>query len=410
MSGVLSRFLARRSLDETNSQGLLGFLAGMGALWQTASGVTVTPDSSLQSATVFACVRLLADSVSSLPLHTYRRLTGGGKERAVDYPLYAVLHDLPNPEMTSVDYWSASVGHLCLWGNVYSEIETTKGGDIKALWPLRPDRTAPRRNPKTKLIEYVVRVPNETNPVVLPAERVMHVRAFGTSGLLGLSVIQYNKQTIGLDLAAEEFGARFFGNGAVPGLVLQHPGVMNEGAYARLRDSWREEHQGLSNAQRFAILEEGMTVEKIGIPPEDAQFLETRKYQRSQIAAMFHVPPHMIGDLDRASFSNIEQQSLDYVVNTLRPLLVRLEKSVYRSLMTPAERMQYFAEFLVDGLLRGDIASRYAAYATGRQWGWLSQNDIRAMENMNPIDGGDEYLKPLNMTPSNADGGTKGGN
>lgn len=405
MKGLLTRLFERRALEETNAQGLMGFLNGLGALWQSATGVTVTPESSLQSSAVYACTRLLADVVASLPLISYQRQSDGGKSRASNWALSPVLHDMPNPEMSSMDFWSTAVGHMCLWGNAYAEIDTNQAGDVSAVWPLRPDRTMPRRNRNTKLIEYVIQLPSET--VVLPAERVMHIRAFGTSGLMGLSPIQLAKESIGLAMATEEFGARYFGNGATPGVVLKHPGVMSQDAYDRLKESWRTQHEGLTNAQRTAILEEGVTIEKIGIPPNDSQFLETRKFQIIDIARMFHIPPHMIGDLEHgASYASIEQMSLDFVIYTLRPWLVRLEKGIFRSLLTPTERKQYFVEFLVDGLLRGDLASRYAAYAVGRQWGWLSVNDIRSRENMNPIEGGDQFMVPLNM--SNASGGGNG--
>jgi hypothetical protein len=201
-------------------------------------------------------------------------------------------------------------------------------------------------------------------------------------------------------MAAERYGATVFGNGAVPGGVLRHPGELSDKAYDRLVASWAERHQGLSNAQRLAILEEGMEYVKIGIPPEDAQFLETRKYQRSEIAAIFRVPLHMIGDLERATFSNIEHQSVEFLTNSLAPWLRRREQRYNRSLLVGTERQRYFVEYLVDALLRGDTQTRYAAYAIGRQWGWLSVNDIRARENMNPVDGGEEYLVPMNMAPA----------
>jgi HK97 family phage portal protein len=409
--GILSRLFARRALTEANAQGLLGFLQGLGSLWQTTSGAVVTPEGSLQSTTVFACVRVLTGAIASLPMLTYRRRADGGRDRATNHYLYPVLHDVTNGEMTAFEWRECTVGHLALWGNAYSEIEENNAGQVIGLWPLRPDRVLPRRNPSTKQIEYVVQVPKGGPPVVLPAERVMHVRGLGTSGLFGLSPIQMARQAIGLSLAAEEFGARFFANGATPGLVLHHPGLLSDEAYKRLKESWKEQHEGLSNAQRTAILEEGVTVEKIGIPPEDAQFLETRKFQVADIARVYGIPPHMVGDVERSTSwgTGIEQQGIGFVTYTLDPWLVRIEQRAGMSLLMPAERREYFIQFLVDALLRADTQARYAAYNTARQGGWMSVNEIRSRENMNPIPGGDTYLSPLNMTPVGAPAGGDAG-
>jgi HK97 family phage portal protein len=375
----------------------------MGALWSTTTGITVTPELSLQQSTVLACVRVIAETLAMLPIHIYERLPNGGKRRAPDMPLYPVIHDLANPEMTSNEFFETLIGHVALRGNGYAEIQTNRGGDVMALWPLRPDRTAPRRNKDTQRIEYVIQMPTGA-PVVLPGENVLHVRGFGTTGLIGLNPVQLARQAIGLGLATEQFGASFFGNGASPSIVLKHPGEMSPLAYERLQKSWREQHEGLSNAQRTAILEEGVTLEKVGVDPDDAQFLETRKYQVRDIARFWRVPPHMVGDLEQATFSNIEEQGINFKTYTLLPWLVRVEKAIYRCLLTPTERQRYFAEVLSDALERGDITKRYNAYNTGHNGGWLSQNDIRDKENMNPIDGGDVYLQPLNMAPTGQGG------
>jgi HK97 family phage portal protein len=369
---------------------------------RTASGVTITPDTAMQATTVYACVRILSETVASLPLPLYRRVGDRGRERAIDHPLYTLLHDAPNPEMTSFELRETLMGHLALWGNSYCDIETDGAGRVTALWPLRPDKMAVRRDKGTGLIVYEYTLPGTMQKVQLAADRILHLRGLSVNGLVGLPPIAMARQSIGLAIATEEFGARFFSNNAQPGVVLEHPGKLGEEAYTRLRESWSETHSGLSNAHRVAILEEGMKLDKIGIPPNDAQFLETRKFQAVEIARIFRVPPHLIGDLDRATFSNIEQQSLEFVIHTIRPWLVRIEQAITRSLLMPSERRTYFAEFLVDGLLRGDTTSRYQAYAIGRQWGWLSINDVRERENMNPVAGGDAYLEPLNMTEAGA--------
>ena len=371
----------------------------------TAAGVAVTPTTALTNTAVLAAVRVLAESVASLPLIVYERLERG-KQRAPQHWLYPLLHDAPNPEMTAFEWRELGMVHLALWGNFYNEIELSNSGRPLALWPLRPDRMTMLRDGG----ELVYRVDLQDGQAVeLGAERVFHVRGMGSDGLKGYSLISLARQAIGLGLAAEEFGARFFGNGAVPGIVLQHPGVLGGEAYERLRNSWNERHQGLENAQRAAILEEGMTVEKIGIPPEDAQFLATRQFQVVEVARIFRIPPHLLMDLERATFSNIEQQSIEFVVQTLRPWLVRWEQAIAARLQTPADRQRYFAEFLIDGLLRGDTVSRYQAYSIGRQWGWLSANEIRELENANPVDGLDEYLVPMNMADATAGGQEDGG-
>jgi HK97 family phage portal protein len=395
--GLLSRLLEQRSSARYPPQWLLEAVRG-GV--DTSAGISVSPSTSLQSTAVFACVRILAESVASLPLILYERLERG-KQRATGHPLYFILHDLPNPEMTSMEFREVLMGHLALWGNAYCEIVADGSGRVLELWPLRPDRMQVLRENGNLIYKYSL---PSGGTVLLRNDQVMHIRAFGTDGVLGLSPIALARQAVGLSLATEEFGARFFGNGARPGIVLQHPGRLSEEAVRRLRMSWEDRHQGLSNAHRIAILEEGMSVAQVGIPPEDAQFLETRRFQVTEIARIFRVPPHMLADLERATFSNIEHQSIEFVTHTVRPWLVRWEQAINRDLILPRERGRYFAEFLVDGLLRGDIESRYRAYSIARQNGWLSANDIRELENMNPIDGGGVYLIPMNMVPAGGDG------
>ena len=323
----------------------------------------VSPSTALQVTAVFACVRILAETVAGLPLHVYRRLENGGKARAPDHYLYSLLHYLPNPEMTSFEFREVMMGHVCTWGNAYAEIEFDRAGRVRALWPLRPDRmTVKRVNGRLQYI-YKLSKPDSQGrtEITLRDEQVFHVHGLGSDGIVGYSPIHLARQAVGLALAAEEFGARFFGNDARPGVVLEHPGQLGDEAHKRLRESWESRHGGLDKSHRVAILEEGLKVHEIGLPPEDAQFLQTRKFQVSEIARMFRIPPHMIADLERATFSNIEHQSLEFVIHTIRPWLVRWEQEIYRSLLTPQERKTYFAEFLVDGLLRGDIKSRYGA-------------------------------------------------
>lgn len=394
--GVISALFERRT--SSFEQVLLASQAGA----NTATGKPVTALSSLRNTAVFACVRVLAESVASLPLILYQRQERG-KRRAIEQRLYGLLHDLPNSEMTSIELRETLMGHLALWGNAYSEIQRDGTGRVIGLWPLRPDRVDVRRG-SDKRLYYQVFFGDELDPkaehATLMDYQVMHIRGIGYDGVKGLSPIGLAREAVGLALATEEYGARFFGNGARPGGVLQHPGALSDRATEKLRASWAAMHQGLTQSHRIAILEEGMQYKQIGIPPEDSQFLETRQFQVNEIARLFRVPPHMIGDLTKSSFSNIEHQGLEFVIHTLRPWLVRWEQAVYRDLLTPTERKSFFAEHLVNALLRGDIETRFNAYAQGRQNGWLSANDIRELENLNPVDGGDIYLQPLNMIPA----------
>lgn len=398
--GPLNIKWERRSTLANPEKWLIDWFSGGG---KAASGVTVNETTALNATAVFSAVDILSRTLASLPLPVYHRLQGGGKERATDHPLYVLLHDLPNPEMTSFELRQALMGHLALWGNAFAEIERDNGGRVIGLWPLRPDRMQVRRDERGLRYEYSL---SSGSGVVLRQRNVMHIRGLSSDGIVGYSPIRLAREAIGLSLATEEFGARFFGNGSRPGGVLQHPGKLSEDASKRLKKSWEEMHQGLTQAHRVAILEEGMTWQQVGIPPEDAQFLETRKFQVTEIARIFHVPPHMLADLERSTFSNIEHQGIEFVVHTMRPWLVCWEQAIKRDLFLSAERNTYFAEFLVDGLLRGDTKSRYEAYAVGRQNGWLSADDIRELENMNPLpDGqGKIYLVNGNMVPADQAG------
>ncbi|MBK8211614.1 MAG: phage portal protein [Rhodospirillales bacterium] len=361
----------------------------------------MSTEGSLGYAAVLAATRVLSEGVAQLPLILYER-EAKGRRRATDHRLYPLLHAAPNPAMTSFELRELMMIHLPLWGNAVCEIVRDSAGRPAQLWPLMPQwMTINAAVDGTRW--YTYRPPGFAE-VPLRSEQVLHVPGMGSDGIAGRSLIRLARESVGLGMAAERYGATVFGNGTVPGGVLEHPGELGEEAYERLRKSWSERHEGLANAQRLAILEEGMKYNRIGIPPEDAQFLETRKFQRTEIAAIFRVPPHMIGDLERATFSNIEQQSLDFVIYTLSPWLVRIEQRISLQLLSQAERARFYVEHLVDGLLRGDIASRYQAYSTGRQWGWLSANDVRQLENMNPVADGDAYLVPLNMIEMGAEG------
>lgn len=382
----------RRDLNPANAWGLMQSLRSVYSP-QSAAGVTVRPDQAMRCAAVFACVRVIAETAASLPLPTYRRLRGGGKERDPGHAVYTVLHDQANPEQTAMELRENYLGHLNLWGHGYAEIEYDGAGDVVALWPLRPDRTTVRRDADGQLW-YTTMIERLSTTVVLPAYRVWH-----TAGFMGLSPIAQAREAIGLALAAEESGARFFSNDSRPGGVLKTTKRLDDKAFKRLKTSWEQTHGGLSNRHRVAILEEGVEWQAIGIPNEQAQWLETRKFQLSEIARMFRVPPHMIADLDRATYSNIEQQAIEFVVQCLRPWLVRLEQSIKRDLFTEQERQTWFAEHLVDGLLRGDAKARAEALDIQRRNGVINADDWAELENRNPLPAGQgkAYWMPANM-------------
>ena len=360
----------------------------------TNSGKTVNERTAMQTTAVYACVRILAETIASLPLHTYMN-TETGKEKAREHPMYHLLSDSPNPEMTSFVFRETLMGHLLLWGNSYSQIIRDGHGKVVALYPLLPDKMKVERSENGE-IYYIYN--SEGKDYLLRNTEVLHIPGLGFDGLIGYSPIAMAKNAIGMAIATEEYGAKFFANGANPGGVLEHPGIVKDPQ--RIRDSWNSVYQGTSNAHRVAVLEEGMKFSPIGIPPEQAQFLETRKYQTEEICRIFRVPPHLVGDLERATFSNIEHQSISFVVHTIRPWLVRIEQSINKSLFTDEEKKEYFVSFVVEGLLRGDYESRMRGYSIGIQNGFMSPNDIRRLENLNPIpseEGGNTYMVNGNM-------------
>ena len=346
---------------------------------RTSSGENVDEFKAMQTTAVYACVRILAEAVASLPIHIYER-TSNGREKKFEHPLYFLLHDEPNPEMSSFVFRETLMTHLLIWGNAYIQIIRDKSGQVISLYPLLPDKMSVHRDENGKLY-YKYQRQTEENPnfkdkgsVILKQEDVLHIPGLGFDGLIGYSPIALAKNAIGMTLATENYGASFFKNGANPGGVLEHPGILKDPK--RVRDSWNAVYNGVTNAHKVAVLEEGMKYTQIGIPPEEAQFLQTRKFQINEIARLYRIPPHMIGDLEKSSFSNIEQQSLEFVKYTLDPWVVRLEQAFKRSLFLPEEKKKYFVKFNVDGLLRGDYQSRMSGYAIARQNGWLSTNDL----------------------------------
>ena len=371
----------------------------------TTAGKTVTERSAMQMTAVYSCVRILAEAVAGLPLHLYKYTDGGGKEKALDHPLYRLLHDEPNPEMSSFVFRETLMTHLLLWGNAYAQVIRNGKGEVIALYPLMPNKMSVDRDENGRLYYTYYRGSDEAIKkkdfaVTLQPSDVLHIPGLGFDGLVGYSPIAMAKNAIGMAIACEEYGAKFFANGAAPGGVLEHPGTIKDPQ--RVRESWQSTFGGSGNANKIAVLEEGMKYTPIGISPEQAQFLETRKFQINEIARIFRVPPHMVGDLEKSSFSNIEQQSLEFVKYTLDPWVIRWEQSIQRALLSQGEKAEYFVKFNLEGLLRGDYQSRMNGYAIGRQNGWMSANDIRELENLDRIpaeEGGDLYLINGNMLP-----------
>ena len=370
------------------------------------AGKSVNPKNAVQMSTVYACVRVIAETIASLPLAVYEE-TETGSQKATEHPLYRILHDEPNPEMTSFVLREVMLSHLLLWGNSYCQIIRTGKNHIAGLYPLLPDRMEVDRDSKTGALVYTYTT-TEGNAVKLKPSDVLHIPGLGFDGIMGYSPIALEKNAIGLGIAAEEYGSTFFKNGARPSGVLTHPNTVRDPK--RLRDNWNATYGGSSNGGKVAILEENMSFTPISLPNNEAQFLETRRFQVEEICRIYRVPPHLVGNLDRATFSNIENQSIDFAVHTIRPWLVRIEQAMNRALFSDTEKGRFYVQFNLDGLMRGDYKSRMEGYAIARQNGWMSANDIRALENLNPIpdeEGGSTFLVNGNMVPVNLCGVTQ---
>jgi HK97 family phage portal protein len=368
-----------------------------------SAGVRVDYDTAMMYAPFFAGVRVIAEDLGLLPLFLYERLKRG-KDRATGHSLYPLLHDAPNPMMGAMSFKEALQGHAITWGRGVAYVVThERTGVIEELWPLRPDRLRVKVRQMGKgRVERWIQYRDDVNGIyanLAPGEYLC-INGLGDDGVTGYSVVELAANSIGLGLATEHYGAKTFSNGAAPAGALSHPENLSPEARKRMADDWENIHRGIDRAHRVAILEEGVTWQQVGLPNDANQFLETRKLQVTDMARWLRLPPHKIGDLDRATFSNIEEQQLDYVSSALNAWLTRWEQAVLTQLLLPEERARYFPEHLVDALLRGNTVARYQAYAVGRQWGWLSANDVRERENMNPVEGGDAYLVPLNMVPA----------
>ncbi len=364
----------------------------------TAAGQNVTNDTALTVSAVYACVTVLSESVAMLPMIVYRRLADGGRERATNHPLYKLLTQRPNDWQTPFEFFQLMMVHLALRGNSYSFIVVGNDGVVQQLMPLHPDRVQPFWV-SAGVVAYRYQPPQGPQTILL-ADEVMHVRGFpSTDGLTGLSTIQLHRETIGAAMGQLDYSARFFQNDATPSGIIESPGVLNDEDIAASRKYWELDHKGSERAHRIAFLEAGQSYTPISISPQDAQFIEGRQFSVTDIARIFRVPPHMISELSKATFSNIENQSLQFVIFSLTAWTTRIEQSAERDLFTDVQRQTLFPEFLETALLRGDQKGRSEFLSKMVINGIMTRNEARRVENMNPLDGLDEPLTPAGTLP-----------
>lgn len=386
--GFIRRFFEKRATLRNPPDWLYKAFTGGSP---TLSGQTVSPDTALTLSSYYAAIRAISEDVGKLPLILYRRLEPRGKERAAGHPLYRLLHDSPNVEMSTMSFRETLTLHAIGWGNGLAEIVRDGAGNPVALWPLDPSKVRIDRGPDKRL-RYRIWVGNAE--VTLQSRDVFHLHGLGFDGVTGYSVAHLARECIGEALAAGKSGAAFFGNNSTPSGVLEAPNPISAEAFKNLAKSWKEKFQGAEKSHQVVVLEQGIKFTPIGIPNKDAQWIEAREFHVSELARWLRIPPHKIGHLRNSTFNNIESQSIEYVVDCLQSWLVRWEQEISRKLLP--ERSDLFAEHLVDGLLRGDTAGRFNAYRTAILAGWMSRNEARALENLNPVDGLDEFLTPLN--------------
>jgi len=391
----IKQAFAFRSHPRSPSRWLMELFGGA----ESAAGIRVNAENALQVSAVYACVRVISETLATLPVGIFEHTADGGNKPAPGHPAWALLKGMPNPEMTPLEFKEMLTAHTALRGNSFAQIIHDGAMRPRQLWPLHPDRVSIRRDGGELFYEYR---PTQGATQVFPASEILHLRGLMSDGVWGMNPIAVARETFGAAIATQGYGARFFANDAAPGGVLEHPNSLSDKAHDNLRKSWEDNHKGFLNGRRPAILEEGMKWTTLSIKPEEAQFLETRKFQVQDIARIFRVPPHLIQDLERSTFSNVEQQSIDFVTHTMLGWVSRWEQALSAKLLTEAERERFFFKFNLNALLRGDVAARFTAYAVGRQWGWLSANDVRRLEDLNPLPSevGDVYLSPLNMIPA----------
>lgn len=395
--GIFTSLIEGRS--SSNVSNPEKWLIDMFGGYQSKAGVNVNEDTAIKVVAVFACVRLLSEQIASLPLHMYKK-SKSGKEKAFDHPLYTVLNDIPNPEQTAFEFWQMMMVNMLLTPDGFAEIVRDGAGNIIELWPIPTNRVVVDRNPRTFELMYHVTFEDGTYDTLYP-DNMLHIKGMRMQRIEGYRPIELARECIGLSIAAEEYGSAYFANGTHPSGFIEYPDKLNEAKLKDYKEEIKKAYSGLGNAHRLMLLEQGSKFNKIASSPEEAQMLETRKHQVIEIARFFNVPPHKIMDLERATFSNIEEQNISFVGDTLVPWCIKIRQSIFKDLLTPWERKKYFAEYNLGALMRGNLESRYTSYAVARNWGWLNVNEIRELENMNGIgDEGDTYLQPLNMVPA----------
>ena len=362
----------------------------------STSGEAVNSDTALRLATVFACQNLIAKSIAQLPIHLLEKSAKNERKHATQHPYYSLLYRRPNPQMTSYQFFQTMQSHVLMHGNAIAEMVMAKNGDVLELWPWDAGKVRIEEDGWTN----TYKVQTKTGWRAIPADRVFHLRGLVVKGLRGLSPLDAARETIGEGIAQGKFSARFYKNSARPGGVIERTGTfLNQEAAEQFKTSWQRA-QGGENMHKVAILEPGMTYKPMGITQENAQFLETRRFNQTEICAFFGVPPHMVGNLDRATFSNIEQQSLEYVLHCLLPWLRNWEQELMVALFPREDWERFEIKFNFDGLLRGDSASRWEAHWKAFQCGAKSPNEIRELEDLNPYEGGDDRFVPENMIPA----------
>jgi HK97 family phage portal protein len=362
----------------------------------SAAGQRVSADTAMQLSTVWSCVRLISETVATLPLAIYSRDASGGKTPAIAHPIYALLHDAPNADQTAAEFWESVCASLCLWGNAFAEI-ARQGGRVIALTPLRPDMMQVERT-KEGVLRYIHSEFGQKR--ILAEEDVFHVRGFGVGGELGLSPIAYARHSLGLAMAIDEAAAKLFANGMLASGILTSEGVLKPDQRAQL-NRIMETYKASRNAGKLMILEAGLTYEPLQLSPEDSQMLAARSFSVEEICRWFRVPPFMVGHTTKSTSwgTGLEQQMIGFLTFSLRPYLTRIEQSIKRKLITPAERATLFAEFSLEGLLRADSAARAAFYSQMAQNGIYTRNEIRAKENLRSMAGGDQLTVQSNLIP-----------
>jgi len=368
---------------------------------KSGSGVTITEDSIMKSSVFLAATKVIAEGIAQLPLNLYKRGDDGSRQLMASHSLHFILHSEPNNMMSSFTYRETVINHVMRWGNSYSLIKRT-GNRVTALQLLQPDCITPALTSNGSIV-YIHKA-NEVEIARYDASEILHIKSLSDDGLVGISPLEMAaKEVIGLSLACEQFAASYFGNGCKVGGVLSHPGKLEDTPRENIKKAWKSAHQGADKANDIAVLSGGLTYSSIAESPEASQLIAVREFQIAEVARIFKIPPHLLGDLSKATFSNIEQQSLEFATQCLTPWLNRIEGEYNRVLLTSSEKKTLFVEHNLDGMLRGDVSTRYNSYTAGRNGGWLSINDIRKYENLPAIDGGDVYLQPLNMADVSAE-------